>query len=133
MRLPNPPLTIFAVAMLAGCAGTPPGRLAATGDVAVLEVVLPADLAYRRIVEGARNCYERDFDVASDYFPGTGGGRVSVSMRTAFTMSTALVADISSSGSGAVVRLATHPSATAMRSNVSAWLETGTYTACSLT
>lgn len=117
--------------LLTACAGVPPAQLAQDADQITLLVEASPSGAYRKVVEGARTCYERVFTVAADYFPDESSGRVSASMKTAFTMGTAFVVDISPAAKGASVRVVSHRSATAMPSNVSKWLVSD-YTACEL-
>ena len=117
--------------MLSACVGAPPTQLANEGDVQSLTVELPPGPAYRKVVEGARACYERMFEVTADYFPDGQGGRISAAMKTTFAMSTAFVVDIAPSGTGSTVRIASHKSATGMPTNIRKWLG-GDYASCGL-
>lgn len=100
------------------------------GDKVSLVVELPTSTVYRRVVEGARGCYTRIFDITADYFPDTRSGSISASMKTAYTMGTAFVIDITPNGSESKIDVVSHRSATAMPRNVEKWLS-GDYTACS--
>lgn len=117
--------------LLSACVGAPPSQLSSEGDVLAIVVEAPPGLAYRKVVEGARACYERMFDVAADYFPESHRGRVSAAMKTTFAMSTAFVVDIDPSGGGSAIRIVSHRSATGIPANVRKWLS-GDYTACGL-
>ena len=109
----------------------PPIRLAVELLRQLLMAELPPALAYRKVVEGARACYERMFEVTADYFPDGQGGRISAAMKTNFAMSTAFVVDIAPSGIGSSVRIASHKSATGMPTNIRKWLG-GDYASCGL-
>ena len=117
--------------LLTACVGAPPTQLSNEGTILEIVVEAPPGLAYRKVVEGARACYESMFVVAADYFPDSQGGRVSAAMKTTFALSTAFVVDISPSGSGSAVRIASHRVATGMPGNIRKWLD-GDYTSCAL-
>jgi len=96
-----------------------------------MNVEAPPGVAYRKIVEGARACYERIFDVTADYFPDSQSGRISASMKTTFTMGTAFVVEVQPHGAGSTLRVVSHRSATGIPSNVGSWLA-GNYESCGL-
>ena len=108
----------LALMVLSACVGAPPTQLVNEGDIQAISVELPPALAYRKVVEGARACYERMFEVTADCFPDGQGGRISAAMKTTFAMSTAFVVDIAPSGIGSSVRIASHKSATGMPTNI---------------
>jgi hypothetical protein len=119
----------ISLVVLSACVGAPPAQLANEGDAQVFTIELPPALAYRRVVEGARSCYERTLEVTADYFPDSQGGRISAAMRTTFAVSTALVVDINPSGTGTTVRIVSHKSASGMTGNVRKW-PSGDYASC---
>ena len=124
-------LLCLSLTALSACVGAPPIQLANEGNIQTITVELPPGLAYRKVVEGARSCYESMFEVTADYFPDGQGGRISAGMKTTFAMSTAFVVDIAPSGAGSSVRIASHKSATGMPTNVRKWL-VGDYASCNL-
>jgi hypothetical protein len=130
-RFTKPLCTYTLAALLSGCAGVPPEGLLNEGDVSSFAVDMPPEVAYRKIVEGARSCYVRIFDVTADYFPEAHTGRVSASMKTTFAISSAFLADIAPSERGTTIRLASHRSTKAIPANVRKWLN-GDYSACGL-
>jgi hypothetical protein len=112
----------LAFAALCGCTGVSPSGLRADGTITALTSELPAETAYRRIVEGSRACYDSSFDVIADYFPTAQSGRVSASMKAMVGVSAAYVVDTSPAGTGTSIRGAAHQMATAVPANVTRWL-----------
>ena len=114
---PNPLECVMRVALcvvvvaLAGCVGIPPQELQASGGKTVLASARPPATVYRQVATGSRACFERSFEVVSDYFPDAQTGRVSVSLRTPFALSSLYVAEVRPADAGSAVTVSVHPSA----------------------
>lgn len=125
-------LAAAASALLAACAGsgTPTDLERDTGLRASYEVPIPSDVAYARILRGTRACYDFPFVVEADYFPDKREGRVSASLKTMFSLSTAYVAQVSPSANGAIVRIAYHQDAQYIGATIRSWLVDENYSSC---
>ena len=90
--------------LLAAACSTPPASLTERGESRTFTVSEPAEVVYRKVVEGTRTCYARR-DIAADFFPDNRTGRVSMSVKTSLTIASLFMAEIRSVGIDTEVRV----------------------------
>lgn len=127
----RPFVLALAAAALTACGGLPPNTVREQGARTVIESPESPAVVYERVVTGSRACFERAFEVVSDYFPARQAGTVSVAMRMPVAHSALYVADIRPAAAGSVVTVSMHPSAASRRlgeaalSGLREWIATG--------
>ncbi len=111
------------VLVFSGCASNPPEGLRTKGDQRSFNVAAPPDVAYHRIVDGTRTCYARR-EVAADWFPDTSTGRVSMSVKTRFSINALFNIEIAPrQGGGARVTVSYLHGATTFADAAEAWAQ----------
>ena len=90
--------------LLAAACSTSPASLTERGESRTFTVSEPAEVVYRKVVEGTRTCYARR-DIAADFFPDNRTGRVSMSVKTSLTIASLFMAEIRSVGIDTEVRV----------------------------
>jgi hypothetical protein len=124
-------ITIVAVSV-GGCATTL-AELESQPPALTFESPHTGEETYRLVVQGARACFSRIFEVSGDYFPSKQEGMVTAALQGMGGKSSAFVIRTSSKTSGpSTVEVFPHPSAKKIPLSVRAWVQTGRYEACDL-
>lgn len=132
MRPSSPSLlaTLLMPLLLAACS-SPPHQLPDRGESKTFTVALASDVAYRRVVEGARTCYSK-WEVTGDFFTDNKTGRVSMSAKTSYSIAALVMAEISPLEGGARIQVFYLKGNPVFAEAVEAWTK-GNYSMCPFT
>ena len=87
-----------------GCVHKPPSHLRESGTSSQLKLSIQPEVAYRRLVQGARACHPT-MAVDADFFPDNRNATVSVSVKTPSQVLTAFLADVMPAEGGSLVKI----------------------------
>jgi hypothetical protein len=120
-------LLLAVLSSLVACS-SPPHSLRDNGQSRTFNVKLPSDAVYRKVAEGARNCYSK-WEVSADFFPDNKTGRVSMSAKNSLSIHSLFMAEISPIEGGAKVQVFYLKGNPAFTEAVEAWTQ-GNYSLC---